>query len=531
MLRISLALLAASSAPALAQLQVVERVSVSSTGAQGDNHSQFCDISNDGRFVVFASFAQNLLPGDLNDAQDVFVHDRWTGSTELCSVSSAGQQTDRDCHDCVISGDGRYVAFMSAASNLTPGLAGNFHQVFVHDRVTGATELVSRTPGGLPGNHISTKPSLSADGSLVAFESNATNLDPRDTDQQTDIYIHDRTTGVTRVASRTSSGGDPDGSSRSPFLSGDGRVLAFSTNASNMGLGDQDTVADIYAVDLQTGTLQQVSLDASGGQVSSYSTAAPISRDGRWIPFSTPSNGVTPDDLDLSADVFVRDMLLGTTVLASGPSVDGGPPVHHAAWCHGITPDGRYVTFRSSSPEYLDQDTNGVQDVFVHDLWTGITELVSCRSDGMVANSWSSVSKLSADGRFVAYLSTATDLVPGTDLGFTDVYVLDRRQGGLQLFVNGDLAGATAVLHLREGAAGAHVAVTWSLGAQALTGGPFGLLSQPVSFLTLPLALDAAGARDLALVLPPSFAGQTLWLQAIDGGTGLLSNSFRIEVQ
>ena len=172
--------------------QATTRVSVDSAGVEGNNGSWVPSISGDGRFVAFESYASNLVPGDTNLTVDVFVHDRQTGQTTRVSVDSAGVEGNGWSWPSSISGDGRFVAFESGASNLVPGDTNLTGDVFVHDRQTGQTTRVSVDSAGVEGNSVSQTHSISGDGRFVAFESAAYNLVPGDTNGRYDVFVHDR---------------------------------------------------------------------------------------------------------------------------------------------------------------------------------------------------------------------------------------------------------------------------------------------------------------------------------------------------
>jgi len=186
------------------------RLSVASDGKQGDGVSFDPSISADGRCVAFRSDGSNLVPADTNDLCDIFVHDRQTGQTERVSVASYGTQGDDWCGDPSISADGRYVSFGSSASNLVSGDANDVDDIFVHDRQTGQTVRVSVASDGTEGNGHSLEPSISADGQYVAFGSSASNLVPGDTNEADDIFVHDRQTGETFLISVPSEGTPTD---------------------------------------------------------------------------------------------------------------------------------------------------------------------------------------------------------------------------------------------------------------------------------------------------------------------------------
>ncbi len=358
--------------------QVVERVSVASDGSQANRGGSSQSLSGDGRIVAFSSEANDLVPGDSNRVSDVFVHDRATGRTERVSVASDGSQandfTGTGSGGAVVSGDGRIVAFRSAARNLVPGDSNYSSHVFVHDRATGRTERVSVASDGsqADGNSGLWGPAVSGDGRIVAFSSEATNLVPGDSNRDDDVFVHDRATGHTERVSVASDGSQANNSSDDPVVSGDGRIVAFSSRADNLVSGDSNDAFDVFVHDRATGHTERVSVATDGSEADR---------------------------------------------LSQGPAVSG---------------DGRIVAFSSRADNLVAGDSNGDvydSDVFVHDRATGRTERVSVARDGSQANN-SSVSgnwAVTGDGRTVAFISLADNLVPGDTNGHFDTFVAKRK--------------------------------------------------------------------------------------------------------
>ena len=232
------------------------RVSVSSLGVEGNNTSQSAAISAGGGVVAFNSFATNLVPADANGGRpDVFLHDMSTGTTELASVSSMGEQGDGSSFSPSLSADGRFVAFGSLAQNLVGGDTNADVDVFVRDRANGTTERVSLSTAGAEGNGRSELPSISADGTKVAFQSFASTLVQNDTNGVEDVFLNDRTTGETvRVSVRTRSpfapGEDGNGPSLGPAISADGRIVTFNSVADNLVARDNNGWGDVLAHDV-----------------------------------------------------------------------------------------------------------------------------------------------------------------------------------------------------------------------------------------------------------------------------------------
>lgn len=226
---------------------VYERVSIDNNGNAGNGDNYWGpSISSDGRYVAFESNASNLVPGDTNGAYDVFVHDRLTHQTEMVSVDSVGNKADNASARPSISTDGRYVAFESAATNLVAGDLNNTTDVFVRDRVLGQTYLVSVDSNGNKGNLESQEVSISADGRYITFTSSATNLVPGDTNAAADIFLRNLQTNVTTRISIDNQSNQSNNGSSSPFVSNDGRYIAFYSEATNLVTGNSNGYAQVY---------------------------------------------------------------------------------------------------------------------------------------------------------------------------------------------------------------------------------------------------------------------------------------------
>jgi Tol biopolymer transport system component len=419
------ALLAASAAG-----QVTLRASVGSSGAQGDSSSFYSSISADGRILAFESSSTNLVPGDTNGWQDIFVRDRQSGVTERVSVHSSGAEGNDQSYAPSISADGRTVAFESYASTLVDGDTNGVPDIFVRDRLLGTTERVSLASSGGQADDSSFDPSISADGRYVAFESLATNLVSGDTNGCFDVFVRDRLFGTTERVSVDSSGAQGDGNSGyDSFLSisADGRYVAFQSVATNLVGGDTNGVPDVFVRDRLFGTTERVSVDSSGTQGDDNSGVPSISADGRTVAFYSAATNLVGGDTNGSWDVFVRDRQLGTTERVSVSS--SGAQGNGFSFTPSISADGRTVAFGSIATDLVGGDTNGTYDVFARDRAGGTTERVSLASSGVQGDADSHPASISADGRCVTFFSAAASLVPGDTNSSYDVLIRDRTGG------------------------------------------------------------------------------------------------------
>jgi Tol biopolymer transport system component len=398
----------------------VYRASVSSQGAQGNDNSYRISVSGDGRYVAFQSSATNLVSGDTNSGFDIFVHDVETGITVRVSVSSSGEQGYGHSEYPSISADGRYVAFESWSSTLVSGDTNNTVDVFVHDLQTGSTSWVSVNGAGNQTNPESRRPSISASGRLVAFESSATNLVSGSTSGIDQIFVRDLEAGSTSLVS-ANGGIEGDGPSNAPSISADGGRVVFESTATNLAPGDTNGRQDVFVYD-EDGGLTRVSVDAQGGDANGGSYEACISASGRYVAFTSHASDLVASDTNNADDVFVRDLETGTTTRVSVDSA--GAQANSSSYGASLSADGRYVTFTSFASNLVAGDSNGDNDVFVHDRQTGSTRRLSVDAAGGQVQASSFGSSIAADGRSVAFASDAANLVSGDTNARNDVFVV-----------------------------------------------------------------------------------------------------------
>ena len=410
-------------------------------------------LSGDGRYLVFSSSAPDLVPGDTNGVVDVFAFDRTTCAVERISVTSDEAQANAGSVFPSISRDGRFVAFLSAATNLGPTADPNgAPDVFVRDRLNGVTLLVSAALDGGWGNNTlseSGQLTISGNGQAVAFWSNASNLVSGDTNGQTDLFVRDVTGGSTTRVSVATGGVQATGAelvgqvSMFPALSDDGRYVGFSSTKADLVSGDTNGLSDVFRHDRQTGVTVRVSVSSDGAQLAAQSFRPTMSRDGNQVAFDTVGAAV-PDDTNGTSDAFVRNVLSGTTTRVSPVSHGGQGDTH--SFFPSLSGDGRYVAFMSSASNLVVGDNADFYDIYVFDRTTGITRRVSSSAGGVPGNGDSQAPRLSDDGAFVSFTSQATNLGPLDPNGVIfDAFVTQWRfvaaQPDINLLRNGDFAG------------------------------------------------------------------------------------------
>jgi Tol biopolymer transport system component len=415
--------------------QTTEQIDVSTAGLQSNSGIETAmAMSSDGRIVAFSTFATNLVPdGQLFNLQDIYVRDRIEGTTQVVSLNSDGVQSDGISIEPSVSADGRYVAFTSDATNLVPGdtnqcfynlldesyVPGDCPDVFVRDRMTGKTERVSVSSSGQEGNDRSSVPVISGDGRYVFFISRASNFYPGDGPVSGELFMHDRYTKTTERILKPAAHGDYT-------ITPDARYIAY------LGLSNGTSgYYAIYVYDRQTGTNELVSVPRSGSMLNGYSYSPAISADGRYVAFVSFANTLISGDTNGRADVFVRDRVARTTervsVSSLGQQANGDSFSYPFPNSVAISADGRFVGFSSSASNLVPGDTNtcSVQyyysftspgqcpDIFVRDRHERTTKLVSINNGGGQGTNASFMPLMSGDGTVVTFFSLATNLAPG----------------------------------------------------------------------------------------------------------------------
>lgn len=358
----------------------------------------------------------------------------WCGGTRVATYGPGPDPVfaNLPCDGPACSPDGRFVIFDTRASNLAAPTS-DLLQVMIRDLATGKLELISMT-GGIPGSSHSQGGSMSADSRFVAFASSAENLVGGGNPGEYDIVVHDRLTRINQLISVGVGGVPANGKSLGAAISGDGRYVVFVSTASNLVPNDNNDTEDVFRFDRVTRTTMRVNLTADGQEPVAPSFWYPIylptiSADGRYVAFSSRQLLAPVKTSTDSNDVFVKDMVTGAVVCAS-MAAGGLTTSNGESLAQDLTPDGRFVVFDSTATNLHPTDHNNYYDVYVRDLLLGTTDLASVRSDGSLGSQNCEHARISADARFVVFSSGTPDLAPPfeSELDY-DIFVRDRVQG------------------------------------------------------------------------------------------------------
>jgi hypothetical protein len=397
------------------------RVSVDSAGRQANGGSAAPAVNIDGTVIAFSSSATNLVSGA--PAGQIYVRDKVQGRTDLVSKRAGGVAGNASSVDAAISGDGRLVAFQSRASNLVAGDTNAATDIFVHDRFTGTTARVSVASAGAQGNDSSAQPAISEDGRYVAFASAASNLVPGDTNGVGDVFVHDRVNRTTTRASISVTGAQANGSSSNPSIARFGGKVAFQSSASNLvAAADTNRTDDVF-VGTRTKVQLRASQSSSGAGGDFSSRDAVISANGLAVAYQSGASNLVAGDTNGRRDIFHHGVATRVTTLVARAA--NGGMANGDSLAPSISADGRRVAYSSVATDLVGRDTNGVTDVFVTDIDAAPgtqNTLVSVAGGGAAANGASAFPALSADAQVTAFHSGATNLVAGDTNGKLDVF-------------------------------------------------------------------------------------------------------------
>jgi len=413
--------------PTGAAAQVIERISLDSHELQGTGTSSVPlstrVVSIDGRFVVFSSEADDLVANDTNGISDVFLRDRVLGTTVRISVNKDdGGDASGESHSPSISSTGRFIAFASLAGNLVEGDDNGYLDVYVHDRIASQIVRASVVESGNEPNGDSKDPYISGDGRYVTFSSNATNLVTEGANINVDIYVRDLFLGQTRKVSVRPAGVFTELNSWNPAISADGRHVVFTSGDSGLVPGDIEGPQDIFVRNLETWAIERVSVSTAGAEANERNGVAATNADGSVVAWWSRADNLVEGDDNGQDDIFVRDRVAGTTtrinVSSAGEQSSGG-----GSWHVSITDSGRFVVFLSNASNLVDEDINEHGDIFSHDRLTGITRRHSLTPGGAGGNHYSGAPSVSPNGMYIAFESLASDFVTDDDNFTQDVFL------------------------------------------------------------------------------------------------------------
>jgi Tol biopolymer transport system component len=455
-------------------------VSKSTSGVIGNHLSFHPGISRDGKFVVYMSEANNLVAGDTNRASDIFLFEVATATTTRVSVDSGGGQANKASLEPVISADGTKVAYTSQATNLVANDTNGSTDVFLYDVATGTTERVSVDSSGSQANGNSDSPALSADGSRVVFASPASNLVANDGNNNWDVFLRDLAASTTLRVSVGDQGQEGDNASLDPVISGDGNVVAFRSGADNLVPGDKNQRSDAFVNDLVAGTVERVSVSSEEVEADHDTFDRPaLSFDGRFVAINCAATNLVDDPVIVNCTFYARDRGLGiTTWIGRGDhnqDADSGGNCRTPA----ISDDGSRVVFATACPGLVALDDDQYIDVFVRER-----DLSPASVSSYGAGTAGALGVPSLDASATPFLDSDFDLIVGNSTSWFTIGILV-------------LGAAPQNLTVRGGT----------------------LLVDPL--FCLPIALDP-GSTDFGEHVPPDelLAGETVYLQALELDVG-----------
>ncbi|MEP9351911.1 tandem-95 repeat protein [Xanthobacter sp. KR7-225] len=426
---------AENSAPRLVEAPTPAALDVGALGQANRESGGYAVLSPDGTKVAFASTASNLAANDTNGREDVFVKDLVTGEVTLVSIASDGMAGGGSTSELTFSPDGSKVTFVSR-DQLTPGDTNGEDDFYVTDLATGAVTLLISASDGTSGNfeydRYNANYTYLPGSSKMLFEAEATNLVANDTNGRRDIFLKDLSTGETTLVSAAADGTPGNDSSYWRALTDDGTKVLFLSYASNLVAGDTNGSVDVFVKDLATGEVTMVSSAADGTPGNGESYDAKLSADETKVVFESRSSNLVAGDTNDAMDVFVKDLSTGAVTLVSSAS-DGVPGNASSDTHFDFSADATKVFFISEASNLVPDDTNNTRDLFVKDLVTGETRMLSSAADGTAGNGYTSYYTVSPDGTKVMFLSQASNLVAGDTNGNADEFVKDLATGAVTM--------------------------------------------------------------------------------------------------
>lgn len=399
-------------------------VSIGVGDVPADGNSGNASVSSNGNLVAFESDATNLVAVDTNGITDIFLRNVSGGTTVRVSSGVGGVPANGRSHSPAISADGAFIAFVSEASNLVAGDNNGVQDIFRYDVANGTISRVSVNTTNGDANSESHSPSISSTGRFIAFVSRASNLfGGTDANAQADVFVRDMTGGLTELVSTPD--GDTlttgAGTSTEPSISANGRFVSFTSTAPNLIASDINNQSDVFLRDTTADTTVLVSATAGGATGAGASDDSRISSDGSLVTFRSTAADLVTFDSNGEADVFLRDIAGGTTTVLSANRARTSVG-HGASRGASLSTDERFAAFSSLAPDIVGGDNNAREDIFLRDRTTGPSYLVTASTTNTPANGHSFDAQVSGDGSVVVFSSDASNLVGSDTNGFTDIY-------------------------------------------------------------------------------------------------------------
>ncbi len=432
-----------------------ELISKATSGGSANGRSQDPSISSNARYIVFDSTARNIVADKTTSYSDIFLYDRTTGNLTRINIPESDSEADGHSGNAEISADGTVVAFASNASNLLDGDNEGFKDVFVYDRDDGTISRVSVASNGIAGNGDSDNPDVSSNGRYIVFQSAASNLVTNDNNEQIDIFRYDRQTkNIIRVNYDFLAQEATDYDSIDPVISDNGRYVAFETEAV-LSPCDDNRDEDIYHRDITDSLTTLASVTYYGCVANNRSHHPSISGDGRFVAFSSYASNLVMspgEDTNSRQDVYIRDFLNGTTERVSVKDTSGEGDERSVGYGGNISSDGRYVAFSSEATNLIPNDSNTHFDVFARDRTDSKTtrESVGHYWEQGTGDYPANTAVISADGRYIVFDSESSEFVIGDSNGDWDIFIRDYLwPGPLVTDINprsGDFHGGTVLI-------------------------------------------------------------------------------------
>ncbi|RMG41120.1 MAG: hypothetical protein D6719_09130 [Candidatus Dadabacteria bacterium] len=400
------------------------RISVSNSGVEADGKSLLPIISRNSRYVLFNSTATNLIPGATSGDWQVYLYDRKKKTLTLISKSASGTPGNGSSFAGGISKSGRWVVFVSSATNLVSGDTNGKYDAFLVDTRKNTIELISKLPSGTQFNNDTLDAAISPSGKFILLNTSATNVDPADTDTVRDIYLYNRRKKTFKLVSVSSAGvkGDKDSAlSYNSFGGKRERFFVFDSKSSNLVSGNTNTNRSIYRYDRKKGETILVSVDSSGNASLDDNSKPAISKNGRLVGFWSDGS-LVPEDTNGKTDSYIRDMRRSRTTIVS-LNKNGAPSDAYQVF-RDMTPNARYISLASAATDLVDDTVNGKTQVYLRKRRGNKTWLISKNSSGDAGNDTSNWGHLSANGKWLAFNSDATNLVTNDTNGVMDVFLV-----------------------------------------------------------------------------------------------------------